>query len=61
MLIWANFDSFANTYLIRQLSSKVSFSNSGYAEFFVNTEGPETSFQVEVFVEFFDNFFSFKT
>ena len=31
--------------------------NRGCASFSVNTKGCGTSFQVEVFVEFFDNFF----
>ena len=53
MLIWTNFDSFANTYLI------ISFSNRGSAKFVANTKGPGTSFQVADFVEFFDKFFSF--
>ena len=35
--------------------------NRGCASFFVKTKGCRTSFQVEVFVEFFDNFFLSKT
>ena len=46
MLIWINFDNFAIKY-------------RGCAYFFVKTKGPGTSFQVAVFVEFFDKFFSF--
>ena len=44
----------ANIFVLIKTSSRWMF-----AGFFANTEGPGTSFQVAVFVEFFDNFFSF--
>ena len=47
--IWTNFDGAAITYL----------SNTNCALFFANTNGPGTSFQAAVFVEFFDQIFSF--
>ena len=31
MFIWTNFDSFANTYLIKWLASKNLYFNGGYA------------------------------
>ena len=58
MLLWINFDIFAITYLM-YFSLKTSFSNRACAEFFAITKGPGTSFQDRVFVEFFDNHFSF--
>ena len=45
MLIWTNFDSFADTCLIKVV----------YFESYIYTKGPETSFQVAVFAEFFDH------
>ena len=50
MLIWTN---------LKQLASKVSFPNRSCAQFFGNTKGTGTSFQAAVFVEFFDEIFSF--
>ena len=41
------------------LVSKISFYNGAYALFFVNTKRPGTSFQVAVFVEYFNKSFSF--
>ena len=43
VLIWTNFHSFAYTYLIQVACLK---NSGGYAEFFANTKGPGTSFQV---------------
>ena len=40
-------------------ASKVSFSNRGCAQFFVNTKGLGTSFQVAVFVEYFNKILIF--
>ena len=59
MLIWTNFDGFAITYLISAAYFKKLFSTSSCAYFFANTKGPETSFQIAVFVEFFGKNFSF--
>ena len=60
MLIRTNFDRFTITYLIlSSLLHKFSFANRSYASFFADTKGPETSFQAAVFVQFFDEIFSF--
>ena len=60
MLIWTNSDSFANTYLnTSSLLQNFLFSNKGCFYFFSDLKGPGTSFQVAVFVEFFDKTFSF--
>ena len=58
MLIWTNFESFTNTYPnIGSLLQKFHFPLEIVFNFFVNTKGPGTSFQVKVFVEYFVNFF----
>ena len=45
--------------LCKKLASKISFANRSYASFFANTKGSGTSFEVAVFVKFFDEIFSF--
>ena len=50
MLIWTNFDSFAITYVIQV---------DCFKEFLANTKGSGTSFQIEFFVEFFDEIICF--
>ena len=57
MLIWTNFDSFTITYL-SNLLQKFHFPIETVL-FFANTKGSGTNFQVAVFVEFFDEIFSF--
>ena len=42
-----------------KLASKISFANRSYASFFANTKGSGTSYQAAVFVNFFDEIFSF--
>ena len=58
VVIWTNFDSFANTYLtwVVYFHFQVSFSNRVCAWFFANSQGLGTSSQVIVFLEFFYNF-----
>ena len=41
------------------LASKISFANRSYASFFENTKEPGTSYQATLFVNFFDEIFSF--
>ena len=59
MLIWTNFDKLDILYLIKLVASKISFANRSYASFFANIKGSGTSFQAGVFVQFFDEIFSF--
>ena len=56
MVIWAEFDSFANIYL-SSLPQKFHFPIEVVLNFFVNTKGRGT-FEIAVLAEFFDKFFS---
>ena len=58
MVIWTNFSSFAITCL-SSLLQKFHFSIEVVLNFLQIQKGPETSYQVACFVEFFDNFFFF--
>ena len=59
MLIWTNFDKWYWLSHIRSLLKKTPFSNRGCTQFFASIKGPGTSFQVAVFIEFFDKTFPF--